>query len=167
LHIHGSLFAGQRVLIHGGAGGVGSFAVQLAKHFGAETIATTSALNARFVKELGADRVIDYTDEPFDSFIYDVDLVLDTRRDTRALMERTEASCFHRGEALAGKRSRAGARAIYFIVEPTRDHLAQLGKFADDGWFQPIVSAVFRLERDAYKLGLQGHHRGKIVLRVD
>jgi len=39
--------------------------------------------------------------------------------------------------------------------------------FADDGWFQPIVSAVFRLERDAYKLGLQGHHRGKIVLRVD
>ena len=66
------------MLIHGGAGGVGSFAVQLAKHLGAETIATASAPNAKFVKELGADRVIDYTGEPFDSLIHDVDLVLDT-----------------------------------------------------------------------------------------
>ena len=57
--VRATVAANQRVLIHGGAGGVGSFAVQLAHHFGAETIASTSARNAAFVRELGADRVID------------------------------------------------------------------------------------------------------------
>jgi NADPH:quinone reductase-like Zn-dependent oxidoreductase len=76
--VHSSLARGQRVLVHGGVGGVGSLAVQLAKYFGAETIATASPANAEFVKELGADRVIDYTDAPFDAFLKDVDVVLDT-----------------------------------------------------------------------------------------
>ena len=75
---HAFLRAGQRVLIHGGAGGVGSFAVQLAKHFGAETIATCSAGNADFVKSLGADSVLEYDRRPFDEDLKDVDLVLDT-----------------------------------------------------------------------------------------
>lgn len=174
LHVHGSLSPGQRVLIHGGAGGVGSFAVQLAKHFGAQTIATTSAVNARFVKELGADRVIDYTDEPFDSFIYDVDLVFDTvggemlARSWRVLKRGgTVVSIVEK----PSQESAAAlcARGIYFIVEPNRDHLAQLGKFVDEGWFRPIVSRVFPLEqaRDAYELGLGGHMRGKIVLRLN
>jgi NADPH:quinone reductase-like Zn-dependent oxidoreductase len=72
------LRAGQRVLIHGGAGGVGSFAVQLAKHFGAETIATCSAGNADFVKSLGADSVLEYDRRPFEECLKDLDLVLDT-----------------------------------------------------------------------------------------
>ena len=63
---HAFLRANQRVLIHGGAGGVGSFAVQLAKHFGAETIATCSAGNADFVKSLGADSVLEYDRRPFE-----------------------------------------------------------------------------------------------------
>jgi NADPH:quinone reductase-like Zn-dependent oxidoreductase len=75
---HAFLRAGQRVLIHGGAGGVGSFAVQLAKHFGAETIATCSAGNADFVKSLGADSVLEYDRRPFEENLKDVDLVLDT-----------------------------------------------------------------------------------------
>ena len=69
---HAFLRTGQRVLIHGGTGGVGSFAVQLAKHFGAETIATCSAGNADFVKSLGADSVLEYDRRPFDENLKDV-----------------------------------------------------------------------------------------------
>src|SRR5581483_4830608 len=78
LRVHGRLQAGQRVLIHGGAGGVGSYAVQLARWMGAQTIATASAVNAAFVKELGASQVIDYTTARFEDVVRAVDLVLDT-----------------------------------------------------------------------------------------
>src|SRR5262249_44879264 len=74
----GKLRAGQRVLIHAGAGGVGSFAVQLAKHLGAHVITTASARNADFVKELGADEVIDYRSQRFADVCAPVDLVLDS-----------------------------------------------------------------------------------------
>jgi NADPH:quinone reductase-like Zn-dependent oxidoreductase len=150
------------------------FAVQLAKHFGAETIATTSEVNAGFVKELGADRVIDYTDEPFDSFVYGVDLVLDTvGGETLA----RSWSVVKRGGMIvstADKPSQEsalalGARGIYFIVEPNRAHLAQIAQFVDEGWFRPIISRIFPLEqaREAFEFGMRGHMRGKIVLRVD
>jgi len=73
----GKLQKGQLVLIHAGAGGVGSFAVQLAKHIGASVAATASGKNAEFVRSLGADRVIDYTKDDFSTAIKDVDLVFD------------------------------------------------------------------------------------------
>jgi NADPH:quinone reductase-like Zn-dependent oxidoreductase len=74
---HGRLAAGQRVLIHGAAGGVGTFAVQLAAWRGAHVIGTASANNDRFLRELGADEVIDYTARRFEDIVHDVDLVLD------------------------------------------------------------------------------------------
>src|SRR5215472_8478444 len=74
---HGGLIAGQRVLIVGAAGGVGLFAVQLAKWKGAQVIGTTSKANLAFVRSLGADTVVDYTTTPVESVIQDVDLVLD------------------------------------------------------------------------------------------
>jgi NADPH:quinone reductase-like Zn-dependent oxidoreductase len=73
----GKLAKGQRVLIHAGAGGVGSFAVQLAKHLGATVAATAGSKNAGFVRSLGADQVIDYTKGDFSAAIKDVDLVFD------------------------------------------------------------------------------------------
>lgn len=72
------LKSGQTVLIHGGAGGVGSFAIQLAKGAGAKVITTSSPENAQFARSLGADEVIDYTTEDFDEKVHDVDVVLDT-----------------------------------------------------------------------------------------
>ena len=73
----GKLAKGQRVLIHAGAGGVGSFAVQLAKHLGASVAATAGSKNIEFVRSLGADQVIDYTKADFSTAIKDVDLVFD------------------------------------------------------------------------------------------
>jgi NADPH:quinone reductase-like Zn-dependent oxidoreductase len=173
LRVHGSVSAGQRVLIHGGAGGVGSFAVQLAKHFGAETIATASAANAAFVRELGAERVIDYTDAPFDSFVYNVDFVLDT------VGGRTLARSWRvlkRGGTIVSVAEKPvercaaalGARGIFFIVEPNRGQLAHLARYVDEGWLKPIISRVFPFgqARDAYEFGLRGHMRGKVVLAV-
>jgi NADPH:quinone reductase-like Zn-dependent oxidoreductase len=63
----------------------------------------------------------------------------------------------------------AGARGIYFIVEPNHEHLGELAKLVDAGRLRPVVSRVFALEqaRETYELGLRGHMRGKIVLRVD
>ncbi len=75
---HGHLTAGQRVLIHGAAGGVGNYAVQLAKWKGAQVIATCSAQHREFVKKLGADTVLDYMTTAFEQGVSDVDVVLDT-----------------------------------------------------------------------------------------
>ena len=75
---NGALQPGQRVLIHGAAGGVGSFAVQFARWKGARVIATASTANVDFVRALGAETVIDYTRTPFEHAVHDVDLVLDT-----------------------------------------------------------------------------------------
>jgi len=174
LRVHAQVQAGQRVLIHGGAGGVGSYAVQLARWLGAETIATVSSVNAAFVKELGADRVIDYTTSRFEDVIRDVDLVLDTvggdvlNRSWRVL-KRSGILMSVAEKPLPAMAAEGGIRAVYFIVEPNRDHLTDLAALADRGIIKPIVSAVFPLAqaREAYELGLRGHMRGKIVLRVD
>ena len=133
---HASLRAGQRVLIHGGAGGVGSFAVQLAKHFGTETIATCSAGNADFVKSLGADSVLEYDRGPFNQNLKDVDLVLDTvggdtldrswrLRSTRRLVD--ISSCGAAGRASRAPRSarqvlyrRAESRPAYRTCQAGR-----------------------------------------------
>lgn len=74
----GEIKAGDRVLIHGAAGGVGSFAVQFAKWKNAYVIGTASSANVEFVRSLGADEVIDYTSTPFEQMVHDIDLVLDT-----------------------------------------------------------------------------------------
>lgn len=87
----GRLTAGQRILIHGGAGGVGTYAVQLAHWRGAHVIATASGANAGFLRELGADEVIDYTKTRFEGEVHDVDLVLDTiLHELRGLLLRCE-----------------------------------------------------------------------------
>src|SRR6202043_1099446 len=76
---NGALQAGQRVLIHGAAGGVGSFAVQFARWKGAHVIGTAGAANVEFVRSLGAETVIDYSSTPFEQVVHDVDLALDTQ----------------------------------------------------------------------------------------
>ncbi|HWB53784.1 MAG TPA: NADP-dependent oxidoreductase, partial [Tepidisphaeraceae bacterium] len=75
---HGHLVAGNKVLIHGAAGGVGAYAVQLARAHGAEIIATSSARHVAFLKSLGVHTIIDYEKEPFDKVVKDVDIVIDS-----------------------------------------------------------------------------------------
>lgn len=170
---HASLVAGQTVLIHGAAGGVGVFAVQLAHWAGAHVIATASARNRDFLHELGANEVIDYTTTRFEDVVHDADIVLDTvGGDT---LERSW-NVMKKGGVLvsvvsppsAEQAKMHGVRPVWFIVKPSRDQLIAIGELIDTGKIGPLIDTVLPLSqaRQAYEQGARGHTRGKIVLRV-
>jgi len=162
------LSEGKRVLVHGAAGGVGSFAVQLARHKGTHVIATASAANADFVTALGADEVIDYRTTPFETVVRDVDVVLDTvGGDTR---DRSWGILRKGGQLVtiaadAERLTQARVRDAFFIVEPNRAQLIKISRLIDAGIIRPIVGAAFAMEhfRQAYD---QKPMRGKHVLRI-
>jgi NADPH:quinone reductase-like Zn-dependent oxidoreductase len=168
-----SLASGQRVLIHGAAGGVGTFAVQLARWRGAHVIGTASARNAPFLRDLGADEVIDYTTTRFEDKVRDVDLVLDavggdTLERSWSVVKRGGVLVTVAGEVSPDKAATHGVRGVFFIVEPNSSQLIQIARLIDAGSIRPIVEVVLPLSRarDAYKQGLRGHTRGKLVLWV-
>jgi NADPH:quinone reductase-like Zn-dependent oxidoreductase len=162
------LVAGQRVLIHGAAGGVGTFAVQLARWRGARLTGTASAANLDFVRSLGADEAIDYRTQRFEDVVRDVDVVFDTVGGET--LERSWSVLKSGGRlvtvAASGERTTdERIRAAYFIVEPSRTQLAEIARLIDESALRPIVGAVFPLAeaRQAYQ-HKPGH--GKVVLRV-
>jgi NADPH:quinone reductase-like Zn-dependent oxidoreductase len=170
---HGGLVAGKRVLIHGAAGGVGSFAVQLAHAKGAEVIAVASGRHRDFLQSLGANKVVDYETARFEDVAHGVDLVLDTvggetlKRSWSVL--KPGATLVSIAEPPPEQHAvRAGARGIFFIVEPNRAELSELGRLTDAEQLRTFVSEVFAFSRarEAYETLLRGHLRGKIVLRV-
>jgi NADPH:quinone reductase-like Zn-dependent oxidoreductase len=169
---HAQLARGQRVLIHGAAGGVGSFAVQLARWRGAHVIAIASARNVDFVRELGADEVIDRGATPFDTVVRDVDVVLDS---IGGRVTEQSWSVLRPGGLLvtivrqppewtAGR----AARGLFFIVTPSRTQLNELSRLIDAGTIRPIIEAVMPLNqaREAYDRGIRDHPRGKLVLAI-
>ena len=162
------LAAGQRVLIHGAAGGVGTIAVQLALWRGARVTGTASAANLDFVRGLGADEVIDYRAERFEDVVRDVDVVFDTVGGET--LERSWGVLKPGGRlvtvAASGERTTdERIRAAYFIVEPSRTQLAEIARLVDGGALRPVVGAVFPLAeaRQAYQ---HKPSHGKVVLRV-
>jgi NADPH:quinone reductase-like Zn-dependent oxidoreductase len=169
----GDLDPGHRVLVHGGGGGVGSFAVQLARWRGAHVTATSSARDADFVRGLGADDVIDYRSQRFEDMVADVDLVFDTvGGDT---WERSWDVLGPRGRlvsiAVPRPPERAtddGRRAIWFIVKQDREQLLEIGGLIDAGHLRPIVSAELPLARGQEVYGPTGIRSGpgKVVLLV-
>ncbi|HTB18091.1 MAG TPA: NADP-dependent oxidoreductase [Bryobacteraceae bacterium] len=173
LFTHGALQRGQKVLIHAGAGGVGTFAVQLAHLKGAHVITTSSGANLDFVRSLGADETIDYTSTRFEDVLRDVDIVLDAvggdtvQRSWRVL--RGGGAMISVTTLIPEDEAREhGARGLFFIVEPNREQLEELAKLIDAGSLKVIVASVQPLARarDAFELALKGHTRGKIVLQV-
>lgn len=167
------LATGQRVLIHGAAGGVGSFAVQLAKWKGAVVAGTASAGNQAFLRELGVDEPIDYNAGPFEDALEPVDVVFDTiGNDTQARSWKQ----LKRGGILVSIVSPPsseladahGVRSAYVFVQPDAFQLAELAELADRALIIPVVSAVFPLAeaRCAQEKNQEGHTRGKIVLDV-
>jgi NADPH:quinone reductase-like Zn-dependent oxidoreductase len=169
----GKIQSGQTVLIHGGSGGVGSFAIQIAKARGARVIATASTANQDLLKQLGADVAIDYTKQKFEEIAHDVDLVLDpVGRETLArsygvvkkggIVVTLVSRC---DEAELKKHEIRGAS---LSSHPDATELAEITKLIDDGKIKPIVSQVLPLT-DAAKADAQAathHTRGKIVLRI-
>ncbi len=167
------LKAGQTVLIHGGSGGVGSFAIQIAKAHGAKVIATASTANQELLKQLGADVAIDYTKQNFENVAKDVDVVLDSiGKDTLA----RSYGVVKKGGIIVSLVARPdpaelekhGIRGEALSVDPNSDELSEIGKLIDEKKINVIVSQTFPLSeaRKAQEQVATGHTRGKIVLKV-
>lgn len=173
LFAHGKLSAGESVLIHGAAGGVGTFAIQLARLRGARVIAAGSARDADFLRELGADEVVDYYAGPFEERLREVGLVVDTiggeiqQRSWRVLKQGGLMVALTAPIA-AGEAEKHAARGLFFIVEPNREQLSEISRLIDSGDLRPIVSRILPLARgaEAFVREASGHRRGKTVLRM-
>jgi len=169
----GKIHAGQTALIHGGSGGVGSFAIQIAKARGAHVIATASTANQDLLKQLGADVAIDYTKQKFEEIAHDVDLVLDpVGRDTLA----RSYGVVKKGGMVITIVSRCDEtelkkheiRGASLSSHPNAAELTEITKVIEAGKIKPVVSQVLPLT-DAAKADAQAathHTRGKIVLKI-
>jgi len=169
------LAAGQRVLIHAAAGGVGHLAVQIAKARGAYVIGTASAKNHDLVRSLGADEVIDYTATPFEEAVSGIDVVLDTiTGDYSARSLRTLrpggilVSLLPFGEQIPAEAERLGVRAELMLVEYDHQGMTAIAELASEGRLRPVVEATFPLgdAAKAHELGERRHVAGKLVLIV-
>lgn len=170
---HAQLKAGERVLIHAGAGGVGSFAVQLAKWAGAHVIATASAGNEALVRSLGADEFVDYRSQRFEEVLDRVDVVLDTiGGDTQArsisLLGAGGRLISVVGNPDADALAAAGAAGGVFMVQPSSAGLTEIARLIDAGTVRVLIDSVFPLSeaRAAHAKSQTGRARGKIVLEV-
>ena len=170
----GGLQAGQTVLIHGAAGGVGSFAVQLAKWKGARVTGTAPERNHGFLREMGADEILDDDRTRFESVVRDADVVLDTIGG--GTLARSWGVLRPGGilVSIAGQPSpeeavKRGVRQAFVMAMPMAAELAEIAALVDSGHLRPAVETVLPLAqaREAHALSQSGHTRGKIVLRVD
>lgn len=170
---HAKLGKGERVLVHAGAGGVGSFAIQFAKWAGAQVIATASAANESLVRELGADEFVDYRSQRFEDVLENVDVVLDTiggetQERSFSLLGDGARLFSVVGTPDADKLAAAGASGGMFMVQPSRDELGRIASLIDEGTVRVLIDSVFPLSeaRAAHAKSQTGRARGKIVLEV-
>src|SRR5437762_2965700 len=167
------LHAGQTILIHGGSGGVGSFAVQIAKARGARAIATASTANQDLLKQLGADVAIDYTKTRFEEIAKDVDAVLDpvgkeTLARSYGVVKKggIVMSLVARPDPV--ELGRRGIRGAAISVHPDAEDLAEIARLIDGGKIKPVVTQVLPLSEAiaAQQQAATHHTRGKLVLRI-
>jgi NADPH:quinone reductase-like Zn-dependent oxidoreductase len=164
--------AGQRVLVHGAAGGVGLYAVQLALWKGAQVIGTASASNLDFVRSLGVETVLDYNAAPFETLLHDLDAVIDTvggdlsERSFKVL--RPEGVFVTVAGRLAPDAGKAeGVRAMS-AGRAKPEKLSQISELLESKKIRPVVGTIFLLAeaRQAHELSATGHGRGRILLKM-
>ena len=167
------LSSGQSVLVHAAAGGVGHYAVQLAKWKGARVIGTASGRNVDFVRGLGADEVIDYRTTRFEDAVGNVDVVFDTmggdiQERSWRVVKRGGVLVATLGISSPGVAAECGVRGEGVLVHPDAGQLARIAELADAGHLKPAIHAVFPLAEaaKAHELSQTGHVRGKIVLKL-
>jgi NADPH:quinone reductase-like Zn-dependent oxidoreductase len=167
------LSKGQKILIHGGAGGIGSIAIQLAKNLGAHVATTASTDDKQFAQELGADEVIDYKTQTFEDLIHDYDAVFDTvggetyRRSFRVL---------RKGGILVSMLEQQnselmeqfGVKAIFQFTQVNRDRLSKLAEWVSQNEVKVKIEKTFSLDEAGKALDYLRdiHPRGKIVLAM-
>ena len=180
-----------KVLIHAGSGGVGSFAVQYAKAKGAYVYTTTSTSNVKWVKELGADRVIDYKTEDYKSIAKDVDVVFDTLGKNYSLesfevvktggivvsvvgpSDEASAKMFGMAdyklpEELANASNEKNAEYKFIFMHPNGEHLNEIKSLVEDGKIKPIIDKVYPFAESvqAFTHLATGRAKGKIVIKI-
>jgi NADPH:quinone reductase-like Zn-dependent oxidoreductase len=180
-----------KVLIHAGSGGVGSFAIQYAKAKGAYIYTTTSTSNVEWVKELGADRVIDYKTEDYKSIVKDVDIVFDTLGQNYSLesfevvkqggivvsvvgpLDETSAKMFGMDDyklpddlAKAGRDKNAEYKFIF--MHPNGSHLNEIKSMIEDEKIKPIIDKEYPFSQsiEAFEHLASGRAKGKIVVKI-
>jgi NADPH:quinone reductase-like Zn-dependent oxidoreductase len=168
-----SVKAGDRVLVHAGAGGVGHLAIQFARKKGAHVTTTARADNHEFVKICGAHEAIDYTRVDFATAVTDCDLVFDTlggeaHLRSMACLKPDGALVYLNAAPIPQGAARPDIRVVHALVRADRAVMERVGQLAAEGVLKPHVSATFPLERaaEAYALVEAGHTRGKVVLTV-
>jgi len=171
----GQIQAGQRVLILGGSGGVGLFAVQFAHRKDAQVMTTTSTSNVAFLKALGADEVIDYTQKRVEDEVHNVDLVFDTvggetTASALATLKPGGRLLTIAGQVNEGQAQALGVRAEFFGAQltSTADLLSTFAHMVDEGQLRTSIFATFPLSEagKAHELSQSGHGRGRIVLHI-
>ncbi len=174
----GKIHSGQHVLIYGASGSVGTFAVQLAKYFGAEVTGVCSTANIDLVKSLGADTVIDYTQEDFTRRSETYDLIFDTVG--KSSLSGCLRSLKHEGsylQAVAGPAllvqmqwasMRSGKTLIGGTAPPKTEDLLYLNKLVEAGKIKPVIDRCYPLEQivEAHRYVDQGHKKGNVVIIV-
>jgi NADPH:quinone reductase-like Zn-dependent oxidoreductase len=178
---HGKLQQGQRILIQGATGGVGSFAVQFAKVKGAYVIGMASASNLDYLKQLGADEVIDYKSQKFEDLLQDVDLVFEASPLRDNLERLKSVSVLKDGgtlvsvnidlpfnEEVQSALAKKQAKGELSANQPKQEYLAEIAQLIDAGKVTVFISKVFPLEKvaEAHLESETWHVRGKLVLEV-
>ena len=172
---HGRLGKGQKLLIHAGAGGVGTYAIQIAKSLGAEVASTASESNEALLRSLGVDHFINYKKEDFSEILSGYDVVLDTmggdiQRDSFKVLKSGGhlVSLVEQPDEKLAKE--AGVTANVFMMEPKGDQLDQLAELASEGKLKSIIDGTYPLTqqgvREAHEKSETHHTRGKLVIQV-
>jgi alcohol dehydrogenase len=163
----------QKILIHGGAGGIGSIAIQLAKYVGAEVTTTVSTNNKQFVQELGADQVIDYKTQNFEDLLHDYDAVFDpiggdTYTRSFKVLKKGGIIVSMLEQPNSGLMSQYGIKAIFQFTQADRERLTKLAQWVDQNNVRVNVEKKFSLDEAGDALDYQKgvHPRGKVVLTM-
>ena len=164
----------QRVLIHGGAGGIGSFAIQYAKYLGCHVATTVRGSQKEFVRKLDADKIVDFEAEEFDSALKEYDAVLDT---VGGEVHKRSFSTLKKGGIVASMVQNSpdqelilkfGARAVYVSTQVNTASLIHIAELVDKGALKTQIAREYPLEqtRDAFTYFEQDHPKGKICLKI-
>lgn len=170
---HIGLKKGQKILIHGGAGGIGSLAIQIAKHLGAYVATTVSERDKEFVKKLGANEVIDYKNQYFSKMLKDYDAVFDTvggetYRNSFSVLKKGGVVVSMIEEPRAELMEKYGVKAISQSTSVNNEMLSKLAKLVDEGSVKVHIDKIFTLEQSGEALAYMqnGHPLGKVVVRI-
>lgn len=164
---------GQKILIHGGAGGIGSIAIQLAKYLGAYVATTVSGDDREFVKNLGADEIIDYKTEKFEEKLKDFDAVYDTiggpvMEESFLVLKKGGVIASMKGQPNPDLATKYGVTGIAINTKTNTKHLNRLTELVQAGIIKPQVDKVFDFDqaKEAYIYKKDSHPRGKVVIKI-